>query len=108
MGPLRGRIANQGMLNGVVYSNVSESILPARESVDFLTVTATAGKDLYTAPDLSRKDLSLTVCYCSVLDECWLTDFGAGRAKKRDGGDKKSGGEGEIRTAPRPFPSVSC
>lgn len=71
-----------GDLKGVVYSNVSESILPARETIEFLTVNAEAGKDLYTALDQSRKDMTLTACYCSVLDECWQTDFNSSRPKK--------------------------
>ncbi len=66
-----------GKLNGVVYSYVSHNILPARESVDVLTVRPDMGERLLKAFDDATRDLAVTACYCSVLGECWQTDFGA-------------------------------
>jgi len=67
---------------GVIYSNVSQSILPARESIDPIVLNTEAGKELYIALNKARDDMSYRACYCSVLDECWETDFGAGRPRR--------------------------
>ncbi len=62
----------------VFYSNVSGFILPARQ--DFSPVTIKPDKDgleLYNAFDRIRQsdDLIFHACYCSVLNECWETNF---------------------------------
>ena len=76
-------LPKSGHANGIIYSNVSQSILPTKESLFLIQLDPTyAGKDLYVALDAARKDLTMSACYCSVLDECWLTDFGQGRPKK--------------------------
>ena len=75
-------LPRDGHTKGVIYSNVSQSIMPARDSVFLLQLDPeSAGKDLYVALDAARKDLAMKACYCSVLDECWLSDFD-GRPKK--------------------------
>ena len=72
-------LLKDGRTKGVIYSNVSQSILPARESTDFIFLNADASPELKIALDHARRDMSYRACYCSVLDECWQTDFGAGR-----------------------------
>jgi hypothetical protein len=62
----------------IFYSNVSGFILPARQ--DFYPITIKPDKDgfdLYYAFNRVRDgdDLTFHACYCSVLDECWETDF---------------------------------
>jgi hypothetical protein len=62
----------------VFYSNVSGMILPARQDLYPVTIKPDKdGLDLYNAFNRIREgdDLSYHVCYCSVLDECWETDF---------------------------------
>ena len=63
----------------VIYSNVSQTILPARESIEPIFLTTDASKELYLALEKARHDMSYRACYCSVLDECWQTDFGPAR-----------------------------
>jgi len=65
--------------NGSVYSNISGTVMPARESEDFLTVDGNVNQPLYIALDKARKDLSIHACYCSVLEQCWKTDFDPAR-----------------------------
>jgi hypothetical protein len=76
-----GALPSDGHVKGLIYSNVSQTILPARESVDFITLNGDAGRDLFVALDKARADIGLRACYCSVLDECWLTDFSASRPR---------------------------
>ncbi len=74
--------ATSGGRGGYIYSNVSHSIIPARETVEFLVVPETAPKVLYDAVNRARDDMDLQACYCSLLDECWITDFGPTRPKR--------------------------
>jgi hypothetical protein len=62
----------------IFYSNVSGFILSARQ--DFYPITIKPdkdGMDLYNAFNRVRNgdDLTYHACYCSVLNECWETDF---------------------------------
>ena len=62
----------------VFYSNISGLILPARQ--DFYPITIKPDKDgldLYNAFNQVRDsdDITYHACYCSVLDECWETNF---------------------------------
>jgi hypothetical protein len=62
---------------GVVYSNISGLILPPRETIEAIVIRPDkAGNALYDAFDKARNDIGIRACYCSVLDECWETDFG--------------------------------
>lgn len=67
---------------GVYYSNVSGTVLPARESVDLLVADEIADEKLRAAISSMRADFSARACYCSVLQECWITDFQPGRPRK--------------------------
>jgi hypothetical protein len=62
----------------VFYSNISGLILSARQ--DFYPITIKPDKDgldLYNAFNRVRDgdDLTYRACYCSVLNECWETNF---------------------------------
>jgi hypothetical protein len=67
---------------GAFYSNVSGTMLPQRESIDFIEIKPEAGLDLIRAVDAARRDISLSFCYCSVLDECWQTDSSSSQPKR--------------------------
>jgi hypothetical protein len=60
----------------MVYFDVSGTIMSARESRDLITVRP-IGSDhrLLQAYEAAWNDMSYHACYCSVLDECWETDF---------------------------------
>jgi hypothetical protein len=62
----------------VFYSNVSGYILPAHEKIDSITIKPDKdGLDLFNAFNRVRDgdDLTFHACYCSVLNECWETNF---------------------------------
>ncbi|MGO9777134.1 MAG: hypothetical protein ACLQGT_07310 [Terracidiphilus sp.] len=59
------------------YVHISGSILPAREKKDIITISPKGSDNrLSLAFEKSmNNDLSIHACYCSVLEECWETDF---------------------------------
>ena len=62
----------------IYYSNVSGFIVPARQTLYPITIKPDKdGLDLYTAFERVRNsdDLTYRACYCSVLNECWETNF---------------------------------
>jgi len=68
----------------VFYSNISGLILSPRQ--DFYPITIKPDKDgldLYNAFNHVRNgdDLTFHACYCSVLNECWETNFDRKRSQ---------------------------
>ncbi|HEY1527323.1 MAG TPA: hypothetical protein VGH51_13895 [Candidatus Angelobacter sp.] len=63
-------------------SGVSGTMLPQRESIDFIDLRPGTGLDLMNALDAARRDITYNACYCSVLDECWQTDFSSSHPKR--------------------------
>jgi hypothetical protein len=56
-------------------SAVVDDVLPARESVDFLSVErAKNDVALWEKLNTERLQVRVRTCYCSVFDECWVAD----------------------------------
>lgn len=70
--------------NTVWYSTITNNILPARESFDPITLRADVGNDVLKAIYQARPAITARACYCSVLDECWLTNFDTNRPTRVD------------------------
>lgn len=68
-----------GSQPGVAYSNLSQNILPAREHVEVLSLTGNANSALLDAVGKARPEMTFQACYCSVLQECWQTNFSTTR-----------------------------
>jgi hypothetical protein len=70
-------LGKSGDRRGFVYFNVSGTILPAREKIDLITIMPIGSEDklLRAFEEATKKDISVHVCYCSVLEECWEADF---------------------------------
>jgi hypothetical protein len=68
--------------SGAFYANVSGTMLPQRESIEFINFQPEVNKDLIDALDAARRDITFNACYCSVLDECWQTDFSSSHPKR--------------------------
>lgn len=63
---------------GLVSENPPVGVLPARNSVEVLTWRARPGNaSLMSKLDGVRHHLRTEACYCSVLDECWISDLTA-------------------------------
>ena len=62
--------------NAPIYNIASGMTLPASQSVTVLTLRANdVEADVYRQLDGARFKVEAEACYCSVLDECWTTDF---------------------------------
>lgn len=73
-------VKKDGHRSGTVwYSSITNNILPARESFDPMTLRPDVGDDVLQAIYHARPDITARACYCSVLDECWLTNFDVNR-----------------------------
>jgi hypothetical protein len=59
------------------YANVSGTILAARDKADLITIKSITSDDkMVRAFEAARdNDLTAYACYCSVLEECWETNF---------------------------------
>lgn len=66
---------SKGTWHSAYYSNVSGYTLSARGDIRFITIGSDADPKLLKAFENARDDLTFHACYCSVLDECWETDF---------------------------------
>jgi hypothetical protein len=63
---------------GLVSQNSPVGVLPARDLVEVLTWRARPGNDaIISRLDGVRHRLRAEACYCSVLDECWISDLTA-------------------------------
>jgi hypothetical protein len=62
--------------DGIFYSNVSGTVLPARETTKLLVVTGKAPADFMSRLAQAKNDIDIRACYCSVMEQCWITDFG--------------------------------
>lgn len=62
--------------SNVVTGNPVPAIIPAGEDKLVFSVPKTeANEDLWNKLDIERFKLTATGCYCSLLDECFQTDF---------------------------------
>jgi len=56
-------------------SSVIDEVLPARDSISFITVRRDRiAPELWDAWNTERLNVRVRACYCSVFDECWIMD----------------------------------
>ena len=71
---------------GLVSQNDVVGVLPAREGVTFLAWRETPGnRATWDSLNDTRRRLTFQACYCSVLDECWVSDLKPTARPKRVG-----------------------
>lgn len=58
----------------ITNSSVSGSILPARDAIKVIEIPITSPQSLQLLV-AAEPEITLKACYCSVLDECWETNF---------------------------------
>mgnify|MGYP000134894181 FL=1 len=64
-------------------STVNPLVLPAHDSVTFVALVKSPGQeDVWDNFNRERFNLTARVCYCSVLDECWLLKTGVAEPEK--------------------------
>jgi hypothetical protein len=60
------------------YSHISGRVIPSGDKVDILEATEGEGsKAMFAAFKENDARFAITICYCSVLDQCWITGSGA-------------------------------
>ena len=73
-----GGSADEQIGLGLVSQNPPVGVLPARDKVEILTWRARPGNAAVMSKlDSVRHRLRTEACYCSVLDECWISDLTA-------------------------------
>jgi hypothetical protein len=69
--------AQNGSTLHMLIDQVGGRVLPARETVSFLTFPHDAANEsIWQKLDKERVNVTARVCYCSVFDECWIGDIG--------------------------------
>ena len=64
-------------------SLVRNEVLPARDTIDFITLDAAANDPkVWAALNVERFNVRVRACYCSVFDECWVMDTGKPRPSR--------------------------
>ena len=71
---------------GLVSQNEVVGVLPAREGVTFLAWRETpTNRVIWDRLNEARRRLAFEACYCSVLDECWVSNLTPTARPKRVG-----------------------
>ena len=61
---------------GLITQNDIVGVLPARDEVTFLAWKERPGNQaIWNALNATRHRLKFEACYCSVLDDCWISDL---------------------------------
>ena len=61
--------------HGLLVNTVSPTVMMAGQQTSFFVLPETEdGKETWSRMDVARGEVELSICYCSVFDECWLTD----------------------------------
>lgn len=59
----------------IILSSVVHNVLAAREHISFFDIKPTdLSAEDYAAIDVGLQKIEFLACYCSVFDECWMTD----------------------------------
>ncbi len=61
--------------HGMQANTVSPVVMTAGQSQAYLVLPDSPGVTaVWDKLDVARNDVELQICYCSVFDECWMTD----------------------------------
>lgn len=64
-------------------STITHAVMAAKESITFIDFKPEEyNAEDYEAMRLGAGEVNFRTCYCSVFDECWISDTGASRASK--------------------------
>lgn len=74
--------ASRGNVEGFTYSTPSGRVLPAKQTIKafwFPQPRQAAERDLFDRFAAAQSKISASACYCSILDQCWITHFDGAR-----------------------------
>jgi hypothetical protein len=73
----------ESKVNNFSMSTVRNEVLPARDTIEFLTMEAAKNKPgVWEAFNKERFQVRVRVCYCSVFEECWVRDSAQPRPER--------------------------
>lgn len=61
--------------NGLSYSLIGESVMRAGDTTPVLSLKRSGDQPVTEKLAQSLHDISFRVCYCSILDQCWVGDL---------------------------------
>lgn len=72
----------------LTWSTVAGTVLPAGKELSFIqpSNSTQSREHLIQLMHDGSNDLSMTVCYCSVLDDCWVASYGPHGPGESEGG----------------------
>jgi hypothetical protein len=71
----RAALGKPGLKNGLIKSTVPGRVLEPRERIQFMRLPLTdTNSRVFFALNDNSDGVSVRICYCSVFDECWLSD----------------------------------
>lgn len=74
--PWGPEILESGLIGTVVTANPSSLILPSESRIPLFRLTQEEGNRVFwDSINKARNELEARACFCSVLDECWETNF---------------------------------
>ncbi len=66
---------SKGVTSSSSTSLVLNEVLPARDKIDFITLSAAKNRpEVWDALNQERFKMYVRACYCSVFEECWVKD----------------------------------
>jgi hypothetical protein len=61
--------------HGLLLSTISPTVMMAGQQTTFFALPESPdNKETWSRMDVARNEIELSICYCSVFDECWLSD----------------------------------
>jgi hypothetical protein len=77
--------AKQKGKTSIATSAVTGEVLPARDSIEFITVRRDQNRpELWDVLNKERFNVRVRACYCSVFDECWVMESNKRRPERTD------------------------
>jgi hypothetical protein len=70
---------------GVQFSSIAERVLPPERQIEFANPRPDEPSRAFFR-DLvdGKRDFKIAICYCSILDDCWVARYGGTPAPERD------------------------
>jgi hypothetical protein len=65
-------------------SKIVDEVLPARTTTHFIRLLHSVSPDIWDAMNRERTQMDVLICYCSVFEECWISDTRTRRPARVD------------------------
>jgi hypothetical protein len=72
----------KGQKISYAYSSIVDQVVPARTTIHFVRLPHATSPALWDAFNKARTQVNVLTCYCSVFEECWISDTRARRPER--------------------------